>query len=59
MNNDTNTNTDTAPKKPVDERAFAYDPPSTAPRTGNAWLDYVNAVRVRNGAPPLTVASRG
>jgi len=30
-----------------------YAPPVAFPRTGNAWTDYVNDARVRNGVAPL------
>jgi len=40
-----------------DERAIAYIPPiANFKRTGNAALDYMNAVRIRNGKNPLTLA---
>jgi hypothetical protein len=30
-----------------------YAPPVGFPRTGDAWTDYVNDARVRNGVAPL------
>jgi hypothetical protein len=33
-----------------------YAPPVDFPRTGNAWTDYVNDARVRNGKAPIVAS---